>query len=1046
MIYGEEDHMAAFFIERPVFAWVIALLISLGGGVALFYLPVAHYPDIAPPEISITARYPGASATTMDSSVTQLIEQQLNGIDGLVYTSSNSDSSGQALITLTFRAGTNIDVAQMQVQNKVQIAAAMLPDEVQRQGLRVAKVARNYILIPCFYSEDGSLSSEEIADYVASHVQDVVNRVPGVSTSTLYGSQYAMRIWCDPVSLERYGMTPSDVIAAVRAQNTQVSGGQLGAAPASPGQEINITVEAVSRLEHVEQFENILLRVDADGSAVFLKNVARIELASESFTDVVRLNGKPASGLGISLAPGANALVTADAVKETLESLSRFFPPSLKVEYSYDGVPFVRISIREVFKTLAEAVVLVFLVMYLFMQNWRATLVPVITVPIVLLGTFGILAIADFSINTLTLFGMVLSIGLLVDDAIVVVENTERLIREEYLSPKDAARKSMRQISGALTGITLVLISVFIPMAFFGGSAGVMYRQFAVTLVASMALSLLVALVLSPALCATLLKPHVHDAPKIFFARFNSGFTSLTDMYQKSVCRMLAKPLRWLLVYGGVLALTAFLAWRLPAAFLPAEDQGRMFALVQLPPGASMERTLAVMEQVENYFLEQEADVVESLLSVVGRGFNVNGQNTGATFIRLRDWSQRGDARQKVAAIQARAAAHFADIQEGVVIAFSPPAVPELGNASGFDFMLTDRAGHGHQALMEVRDQLLAKARRHPTLRNVRPTGLDDVEQYKLDINFARAGALGISPEEINTSINAYWGGIHINDFIDRGRSKRVYLQADTPYRMQADDFRHYHARNASGGMVPFSAFMSGSYTYGSPRLERFNGLSAVEIMGEAAPGKSTGQAMAVMEKLADELPEGFDYAWSGISLQEKSSGAQAPLLYALSMVVVFLCLAALYESWSLPLAVILTAPLGMFGVFAGAWFRGMNNDIYFQIGLLTIIGLAARNAVFIVEFAKKLVESGHSPLEATLQAVRARLRPILITTLAFIFGVLPLALSSGAGSGGQNSLGTGVVGGMITASLLGLYFTPLFFLLINRCKISAVTQKMATM
>ena len=1026
--------MARFFIDRPIFAWVIAIIIMMAGTLAMYQLPVAQYPTIAPPEIAVTATYPGASAKTIEDTVTQVIEQQMKGIDNLNYMYSTSDSTGQATVTLSFLAGTNVDIAQVQVQNKLQLAMPLLPDLVQRQGIKVAKSTKNFLLVIGFVSEDGSMTAADISDYIAANIQDPVSRMPGVGDLNLFGAQYAMRIWCDPAKFEQYKLMPSDVANAVQAQNNQVAGGQLGGLPAIPGQQITVTVNAASRFEKAEQFANIILRVNPDGSAVRLKDVARIELNSESFNTMARYNGNPASGLAIKMAPGANALDTADNVKKRINDMSAFFPSGLKVVYPYDTTPFVRISIHEVYKTLGEAIVLVFLVMFLFLQNFRATLIPTIAVPVVLLGTFGVLAAAGFSINTLTMFAMVLAIGLLVDDAIVVVENVERIMREEHLPPKEATRKSMDQIVGALVGIAMVLSAVFIPMAFFGGSVGVIYRQFSITIVSAMALSVLVAMILTPALCATMLKPHI-ESPKAqqgFFGRFNRWFDKLSLGYQKRVHGMVLKPGLYLAAYGAAIVLMGVLFLRLPSSFLPDEDQGIMYAMVQLPPAASMERTIEVLKKVEKHFLEDEKEAVAGMMSVAGFSYSGNGQNAGMAFIRLKDWDERNKKELRVPAIQARAMAKFSQISEAMVFAFAPPAVMELGNATGFDFELIDQTGQGHEALMEARNMLLGKAAAHPELRNVRPNGLNDVEQYSLDIDLAKAGALSLNVSEIYNTIAAFWGSSYLNDFLDKGRTKKVYLQSDAPFRMQASDFNRYYVRNAKGEMVPFSAFLSGHSSYGSPRLERYNGLSSIEILGEAAPGKSSGQAMSIMEQLAGELPKGFGYSWTGLSFQERMSGAQAPALYAISLIVVFLCLAALYESWSIPFSVMLVVPFGVIGALAGAYLRGLSNDVYFQVGLLTTVGLSAKNAILIVEFAKDLEEEGQELIAATLHAVRMRLRPIIMTSMAFILGVLPLAISTGAGSGSQNAIGTGVMAGMIAATCLGIFYTPIFFVVIH--------------
>ena len=1025
--------MARFFIDRPIFAWVIAILIMMGGALSIYSLPVAQYPDIASPEVAISATYPGASAKTVEDSVTQVIEQNMKGIDNLLYMYSTSSSSGQATINLAFTTGTDIDIAQVQVQNKLQLATPLLPDSVQRQGVAVNKSVKNYLMVASLISENGSMNETDIADYIAANLQDPVGRISGVGETTLFGGQYAMRIWLDPDKMLQYQLNPSDVILAIQEQNRQLTGGQVGAGPALPGQQINVTINAASRLQTVEEFERIILRTNQDGSSLYLGDVAGIELNSEIFLATARFNGKPTAALAIKLAPGANALDTANAVKAELQELSEFFPEGLTVVFPYDTTPFVSISIKAVVQTLIEAVVLVFLVMFLFLQSFRATLIPTIAVPVVLLGTFGVLAAFGFSINTLTMFGMVLAIGLLVDDAIVVVENVERIMREEGLGPKEAAKKSMGQITGALVGVAMVISAVFVPMAFMGGSTGVIYRQFSITIVSSMVLSVLVGMILTPALCATMLPQEVHLVEGGFFGKFNRWFHQVTDKYQGTVGRIIRKPARWLASFGVAVALVCFLFVRLPSSFLPDEDQGVLMIMAQLPSGATFERTTEVMKQVEEYFLEEEKDVVESVMLVSGVSFAGNTQNAGLGFVRLKDWDQRPGREQRVPAIMGRAMGRFMQIPEATVYAFAPPAVMELGTASGFVFELQDRGGVGHDTLMEARGMLLGKASQHPALMNVRPNGLDDVEEYSLDIDLAKAGAQNLSTGEVNTAIASYWGSSYVNDFMDKGRTKKVYIQADPHYRMQASDFDRYYIRNNQGEMVPFSSFISMHSSQGSPRLERYNGVSSIEIQGAAAPGYSTGQAMAAMEELASELPPGIGYSWTGISLQEKMSGAQAPMLYALSTIVVFLCLAALYESWSIPFSVLLVVPLGILGALGGVWLRDMSNDVYFQIGLLTIIGLSAKNSILIVEFARDLHDQGQELLDATVQAVRMRLRPIIMTSLAFILGVLPLAISNGAGSGAQNALGTSVICGMFTATLLGIYFTPIFFVLVTR-------------
>ncbi|MCB4809955.1 efflux RND transporter permease subunit [Methylovorus menthalis] len=1032
--------MSKFFIDRPIFAWVIAIVIMLAGVLAIRSLPIAQYPLIAPPSVSITATYPGASAKAVEDSVTQVIEQKMKGIDHLTYMSSTSDSSGSVTITLTFDAGTNPDIAQVQVQNKLALATPLLPEEVQRQGVQVAKASSNFLMVVGFISEDNSMSNIDLGDYVGSNIQDIVSRVNGVGDTQLFGSKYAMRIWVDPAKLHNYALTPADISSAITAQNAQVSAGQIGGMPASQGQELNATVTAQSRLQTPEQFGDILLKSTTDGAAVRLRDVARIELGGESYDVVARYNGKPATGLAIKLATGANALDTAEAVKAKLAELQPLFPQGMKAVVPYDTTPFVKVSIEEVIKTLIEAIILVFLVMYVFLQNFRATLIPTIAVPVVLLGTFGVLAAAGFSINTLTMFAMVLAIGLLVDDAIVVVENVERVMQEEGLSPKEATRRSMEQITGALIGIALVLSAVFVPMAFFGGSTGVIYRQFSITIVSAMALSVLVALVLTPALCATLLKPHSHghaSTKRSLFSRmfggFNRGVERTTRLNQSLVQRMLNRLGRYGIVYGLIVVVMGVLFMRLPSSFLPDEDQGILFTQVILPAGGTTERTQAVLKQVERHFLEDQKEAVNSVFTVSGFSFAGSGQNNGIAFVSMKDWSERKRPDLKITAVAGKAMGYFSQIREAMVFAFIPPAVVELGNATGFDLQLQDRAGLGHEALMQARNQLLGMASANPALVGIRPNGQEDSPEYKLDIDRAKANALGISLADINSLLSTAWGSSYVNDFIDRGRIKRVYLQGDAASRMDPKDFDKWFVKNANGEMVPFSSFATAHWAYGSPRLERYNGLSSTEIMGSPAPGHSTGEAMAIMESLAAQLPPGIGYEWTGLSYQERMTGSQAPALYALSLLIVFLCLAALYESWSIPFAVMLVVPLGVVGALIAASLRGLSNDVYFQVGLLLTIGLSAKNAILIVEFAKEQMEQGKEMVEATLEALRLRFRPIVMTSLAFILGVLPLAVSSGAGSGAQNALGTGVIGGMITATVLAVLFVPLFFVAVRR-------------
>ena len=1000
--------MARFFIDRPIFAWVIAIIMMMAGALAIYTLPVEQYPAVAPPAVTIAGNYPGASAKTVEDSVTQVIEQQMSGIDNLLYIGSSSDSFGNAQITLTFAPGTDADIAQVQVQNKLQLATPLLPQEVQQQGLQVSKSSDSFLMVVSFSSEDGSLSRADLADYVASNVQDPISRVPGVGKIQLFGSPYAMRIWLDPNKLNKYDLTPQDITQTIQVQNNQVASGQLGGAPAVEGQQLNANIIAQTRLQSTEQFQNILLKVNPDGSQVFLRDVARVELAAQNYDVVGRYNGQPAAGLAISLASGANALDTADAVRARLEELKPFFPDKMEMDYPYDTTPFVEISIEEVVHTLFEAIVLVFLVMYLFLQNFRATLIPTIAVPVVLLGTFGVLAAFGFSINTLTMFGMVLAIGLLVDDAIVVVENVERVMHEEGLPPKEATRKSMGQITGALVGIALVLSAVFIPMAFFPGSTGAIYRQFSITIVSAMVLSVLVALILTPALCATMLKAKdtEHQTDKGFFGWFNRTFDRSSLAYQGRVEKILGRRGRYLAIYVVIVGVLGYSFMNLPSSFLPEEDQGTMFTLVTLPAGSTQEQTVDVLKKMENYYLNEEASAVDGLFTVAGFSFTGQGQNAGLAFVNLKDWSERDLSVDGVNQVVGRSMGFFASIREAMIFALNPPSIPELGNASGFDFQLLDQAGQGHEALIKARNQLLGMASQDPRLAGVRPNGLEDSPQYQLDIDQQKAKALGLSISDINSTLQIAWGSSYVNNFVDRGRVKRVYVQADAPYRMLPENIDDWFVRNNQGEMVPFSAFATGHWTYGSPKLERYNGVSSVNIQGNAAPGYSTGDAMDAMEELTAKLPAGFGSEWTGLSYQERQSGDQAPALYAISLLVVFLCLAALYESWSIPFAVMLVVPLGVIGAVLAATFRGLENDVFFQVGLLTTIGLSAKNAILIAEFALELEQKGEHLVKATLEAVRMRLRPILMTSLAFMLGVTPLMISTGAGAGADHQRG----------------------------------------
>ncbi len=1026
--------LSRFFIDRPIFAWVIAIVIMLAGVLAIRTLPIAQYPSIAPPQVSVTANYPGASAKTVEDSVTQVIEQKMKGLDGLDYMSSTSDSSGSATTTLTFKAGTDVDIAQVQVQNKLQTATALLPQEVQQQGLSVVKSTRNFLMVVGLYSKAPGTTNVDLADYIAANIQDPLSRVAGVGDVQLFGAQYAMRIWLNPDKLTSFSLTPADVTNAIKAQNAQVSAGQLGGTPAAPGVALNATISAQSRLQTPEQFGAIIIKNTTGGAIVHLRDVARVELGAESYVFNAHFNGHPAAGLAVKLAPGGNALDTANAVKARMTELSKSFPAGYEYVVPYDSTPFVSQSIHEVVKTLIEAMILVFIVMFLFLQNWRATLIPTIAVPVVLLGTFGILAAFGYSINTLTMFGVVLAIGLLVDDAIVVVENVERVMSEEGLSPIEATRKSMNEISGALIGIALVLSAVFVPMAFFGGSQGVIYRQFSITIVSAMLLSVIVALVLTPALTATLLKPVAKGhtiADKGFFGWFNRSFNDLSGRYQGAVRGILGKSVRWMAIYGAIIVVMAFLFIRMPTSFLPEEDQGTIYTLVQLPPGATDERTQGVLKQVENHFLADKA--VKSIFTVSGFSFAGAGQNAGLAFISLKPFEERKAAQLKAGAVAGRAYGAFSQIRDAMVFPIVPPAVQELGNASGFDFQLQDTGGVGHEALINARNMMLGMAAQNPVLAGVRPNGQDDTPQLRIDVDQAKAGAMGLTTADINSALSTALGGSYVNDFIDRGRIKKVYVQSDAPFRMKPEDLNRWYVRNSSGSMVPFSAFATTQWTYGSPRLERYNGLSSVNIQGTPAPGKSSGAAMAAMEEIAAKLPPGIGYEWTGLSAQERESGNQAPALYAISILVVFLLLAALYESWSIPLSVIMVIPLGVVGALLATTLRGLSNDVYFQVGLLTTMGLAAKNAILIVEFAKDLHEKGMGLVEATLEAVRIRLRPIIMTSLAFIFGVLPLAISNGAGSGSQHAIGTGVIGGMISATLLAIFFVPLFFVIVEK-------------
>ncbi|PHN29594.1 efflux RND transporter permease subunit [Pseudomonas sp. ICMP 561] len=1031
--------MSKFFIDRPIFAWVLALVIMLVGTLSILKLPINQYPAIAPTAIDIQVTYPGASAQTVQDTVVQIIEQQLNGIDNLRYVSSDSNSDGSMTITVTFNQGTNPDTAQVQVQNKLNLATPLLPQEVQQQGLRVTKSVKNFLLVIGLVAEDGSgLTREDLSNYIVSNIQDPISRTSGVGDFQVFGSQYAMRIWLDPAKLNNFQMTPVDVSTAISAQNVQIATGQLGGLPALPGTQLNATIIGKTRLQTPEQFGNILLKVNTDGSQVRLRDVARIELGGQNYSIDAQFNGNPASGMAIKLASGANALDTAKAIRATVANLEPFFPPGMKVVYPYDTTPTVTESISGVVDTLIEAIVLVFLVMYLFLQNFRATVITTMTVPVVLLGTFGILAAFGFTINTLTMFGMILAIGLLVDDAIVVVENVERVMAEEHLSPKEATKKSMGQIQGALVGIAMVLSAVLLPMAFFGGSTGVIYKQFSITIVSAMALSVLVALIFTPALCATMLKPidpEKHGQPKKgFFGWFNRTFDRGVNSYERGVKRMVTHKLPAFGVYLLIVAGMIFLFTRIPSAFLPEEDQGVIFAQVQTPAGSSAERTQKVIDDMRTFLLDKEngeGKGVNSVFSVNGFNFAGRGQSSGLAFVMLKPWGER-DSENTVFKIAERAQAHFFSFRDAMVYAVVPPSVLELGNATGFDVYLQDQGGVGHDKLLEARNQFLGMASQSKILAGVRPNGLGDEPQYQLTVDDEKASALGITLSNINQTLSIALGGSYVNDFIDRGRVKKVYVQGEAASRMTPEDLGKWYVRNDAGTMVPLSAIAKGEWIYGSPKLSRYNGVAAMEVLGTPAPGYSSGQAMAEVEAIAKKLPAGIGYSFTGLSFEERLSGSQAPALYALSMLVVFLCLAALYESWSIPIAVMLVVPLGIIGALMATSLRGLSNDVFFQVGLLTTIGLAAKNAILIVEFAKELHEQGKSLVDAAMEACRMRLRPIIMTSMAFILGVVPLAISSGAGSGSQHAIGTGVIGGMITATVLAIFWVPMFYVAVS--------------
>jgi len=1025
--------VANFFIDRPIFACVVSLLILIIGIVSISQLPVAQYPSVAPPSISVNASYAGASAKALQDTVTSIIEQQLNGIDNLLYMSSTSNNSGQATISLYFLPGTNPDVAQVQVQNKLQLAIPSLPQVVQLAGVTVTKSTRNYLMFFTLSSTDGSMNDIDLGNYIASSVLDPIRRVTGVGEANMFGTENAMRIWMDPQKLYSFNMTADDIITALQAQNVQVPVGQLGARPATRDQQLNITLQGRSTLRTPEEFGNILLRVNPDGSRVYVHDVARVALEGADYTTQAFINGRPSSAVAIKLSPTANAVATADAIHAKVEELSKFFPKGVRVDYPLDQSAFVRISIEEVIKTLLIAIFLVFLVMYLFLQNFRATIIPTVVVPVALMGTFSVMKAFGFSINVLTMFGMVLAIGILVDDAIVVIENVERIMSQEGLSPRDASRKAMGQITGALIGISLVLTAVFIPMAFFGGSVGAIYRQFSLSLIASMLFSIFLAMSLTPALCAALLPPvekgHHHEKGG-FFGWFNRGFHQGTNQYQNIVGRMLHKPMRYLILYGAIIILVAVLYKRMPSSFLPEEDQGYFITNISLPVGATYERTRAVLKKVEDYFLSQPE--TDKIITVAGFSFNGRGQNSALSFIRLKDWKLRPGAEHKVQAIIGRAFGAFSQIKDAIIFPINLPPIPELGTSSGFDMQLEDQGSLGHEKLMKVRDQLMALAAHNPNVMGVRMQGLEDTAELKIDIDQDKASAMGVSLAEINTALQANFGSLYVNNFVHGNRVQRVIMQLDAPFRMLPQDIGKVYVRNTQGQMVSLSGLVNLQWTYGAPQLQRYNGFPAIEIVGSTPPGKSTGEAMKAMEEMIKQLPAGVGYEWTGQSFEERLSGAQAPVLFMLSNIVVFLSLAALYESWSIPFAVMLVVPLGILGSLLAATCRGLPDDIYFKVGLLAIIGLSTKNAILIVEFAKDLQAQGKGLIEATLEAVHLRLRPILMTSMAFILGVTPLMLSTGAGSASQHAIGTGVAGGMFSATVLAIFLVPVFFVVVR--------------
>ena len=1027
--------MSLFFIKRPVFAWVIAIITMLAGILSIKNLPIEQYPTISSPSISINAAYPGSSAQILEDSVTQVIEQGLTGIDNMRYFSSSSDSAGYTTINVVFEPGTNPDVAQVQVQNKVQSTMALLPQEVQTMGVTVTKNNTGFLLVAGFYSDNPNFTQDDLGDLLNTKIRDSIARLNGVGNVTVFGAPKAMRIWLNPHKMHEYNLSMYDVKSALKVQNADVSAGQLGGLPATTDQQLNVSISTQSKLQSIDDFKRIILRVNEDGSQVRLKDIARVELGANNYEWIVRYKTKPAAGIGVSLASGANALETAKEVKQKFAELMKFIPKEVKLIYPYDNTPFIKLAIKEVAFTLLEAVALVFLVMFLFLQNFRATLIPTIAVPVVLLGTFAMLYIFGFTINVLTMFAMVLAIGLLVDDAIVVVENVERVMHEENLSPMEATKKSMSQITGALIGIALVLSAVFVPMMFFKGSAGVIYKQFSFTIASAMGLSVAVALILSPSLCATILKPQQSKNSSVFFNIFNNKFDSLRNLFQNLAEKIASQIKKYILVYIALVGFLIFTFIRIPTSFLPNEDQGVMYLMLNTAPGSSIQRTLDKVEQVEDYFINKEKDTIEHIFTVSGFSFTGKAQNVALGFVGLKDWKDRTSSDQSVFNLAGRSMGALSQIKDTFAFAFYPPPIPELGNSSGFNLQIIDRDDIGHEKLMQMRNQILGMSAQNPKLQAVRPNGLSDVPQFKITIDHEKATALGLKISDINETLQTAWGSEFINNFIDKGRVKRVYVQSDAPYRMMPEDIKHWHVKNNKGKMVPLDSVATFEWTYGSPKLERYNGASSINIQGSSAPGISTGESMKIMEQIISTLPFKVDYEWTGLSYEEKLSANQTTQLYAMSVLAVFLCLAALYESWTIPFSVLFAVPLGIIGTVLTATIFRLSNDIYFQVALLTTVGLTAKNAILIVEFAKTLYEQGMDIKQATIEALKLRFRPIIMTSMAFVLGVLPLAIASGVGSASQNAIGISVIGGMLSATFIAILFVPMFFVIVTKLK-----------